>query len=453
MSANLLARAVVGSDDPSPFCDSALLQAMLRFEAALARGQAALGIIPAAAAQAIAARAERVELDAQALARDAREAGSLAIPVVRALTADVRAVDASAAAYVHFGATSQDVLDTALVLCTREAVGQLQRSLSAAARNAAALARANASVPALARTLLQPAGVTSMGLRFAHWAHALAAAHRRLRTSASTALSVSLGGATGNLAAWGEAGPLLRAQMARALGLNDPGVTWHTLRAPWLALACDAALAGGSMSKIAHDVALCAMAEIGELREPEAAGRGGSTAMPHKRNPVLSMRVISAVQPVPGILAGLLGGMQQEQERALGNWQAELGQIPELFTRLCVAGEALEQLLRDLQVDPQRCRANIESLRGTVFSEPLAALLVPALGRAQAQALVATLCRQALERNVHLRDMAASDQQLQGVPSADLDTVFDLDRAGASAARLAEPLVQQAEALLEPAPS
>jgi 3-carboxy-cis,cis-muconate cycloisomerase len=283
----------------------------------------------------------------------------------------------------------------------------------------------------------------------------MAAGRRRLLATASQALAVSLGGAAGNQAAWGEAGTALRGELARVLDLHDPGVTWHTLRAPWLALAADAALLAGSMSKIARDIALCAMAEVGELSEPQAPGRGGSTAMPHKRNPVLCMRIIAAVQPIPGVLTGLLQGMPQEQERSLGNWQAELGQVPELFTRACAAAEALDQLLSGLRVNAQRCRANVEALYGTVLSEALAALLVPALGRDDAQSLVALLCEQALERHVHLRDLVANagDPRLASLAAADVDAVFDLDRACLPSARLVEPLLQQAEALLRPTPA
>ena len=263
----------------------------------------------------------------------------------------------------------------------------------------------------------------------------------------------SLGGAIGDLAAWGEAGPALRAALARELGLEDPGDTWHTLRAPWLALASDAALAAGTMTKIAHDVGLGAMAEIGELREPHAPGRGGSSAMPHKRNPVLSMRIIAATQPLPGMMAGLLHGMQQEQERALGNWQAEIGQVPELLTRVCAAATVLRELLAGLQVDAGRCRRNIEALHGTVFSEPLAALLIPALGRADAQALVAALCQEALQAGVDLRDLIrqSPDARLAAIPADQLAAVFDLDRAAAASQRLVAPLVARAETLLQDA--
>lgn len=446
MTSNLFARAIVGRLGDDAFSDAAILQAMLRFEAALASAQARLGLIPADAADAIAQSAADMALDADTLARDAAVAGSLAIPFVAALAAQVRSREAAAAAWVHFGATSQDVLDSALVLCARDATRLLADALAAAGQEAARHARAHASAPALARTLLQPAGITTLGVRFAQWADALTGARRRLLASARDALAVSLGGASGNLAAWGGQGPALRATLADALGLRDSGNTWHTLRAPWLAHACEIALAAGTLGKIAHDIALQAMAEIGELREPDAGG-GGSTAMPHKRNPVLSMRIIATVQPLPGLTASLLAGVQQqEQERALGNWQAELGQIPELLTRACAAAGAMAELLAGLQVDAPRCRANIEALHGTVFSESLAAALMPVLGRTEAQALVAGLCRQALDEGRHLREVlrSAADARVRALPSAEIDALFDVDRAAAASVRLIDPLLERA---------
>jgi 3-carboxy-cis,cis-muconate cycloisomerase len=430
---NLFSRAILGPDAGEPFADGAVLHAMLRFEVALARAQGRLGLIPAAAAEAIAAHAPDMPRDADALVRQAALAGSLAIPFVRILTEHIRSADEQAAAHVHCGATSQDVLDTALVLCTKAALERLDVSLVAAARSAAELARRHAGTPVLARTLLQPAGVTTVGLRCAQWAAALLEVRQRLRTTAHEALAVSLGGAIGNLGAWGDRGAALRAEVARELELHDPGLTWHTLRAPWIGLANDTALAAGTMGKIARDIAAAACAEVGELGEPEAPGRGTSTAMPHKRNPVLCVRVLAAVQPVPALASSMLAGMQQEQERGLGNWQAELGIAPELFTRVCAAGEVLRELLEGLRVDARRCRANIDALQGTIFSEALAALLIPSLGRAEAHPLVTALCHRALEHGVQLRELVhgGTDPRLAALPRHDIDRAFDVDAAAA----------------------
>jgi len=446
MTGPLYKWVVTGADGPHPFSDVALLEAMLRFEVALAQAQARLGLIPDRCAALIAQHAGTAPLDAVVLARAGAQAGSLAIPFVQAVVAHVASQDPVAARYVHYGTTSQDLLDTALVLCARTAVTQLDQELHRAGRAAISLARRHAGTPALARTLLQPAAVTTVGFRCAQWAQALARSRRRLLDDADAALAVSLGGAVGNLAAWGDAGGRLRAELASALGLSDPGATWHTQRDGWIGLAANAALATGVMAKAARDIALMAQAEVGEAQEPAVAGRGGSTAMPHKHNPVLSMRVLAAAQPVPGLVAGLLAAMPQEYERALGNWQAETAQAPEVFIHALAAAHALAELLEGVRFDEQRCRANIEALEGTIFSESLANLFAPALGKPEAQALVATLCTRAITARTHLRGLAheqlASEDRLSAVAKADVDAVFDLDRAARASAQQVQPMLE-----------
>ncbi len=446
MTTPLYKWVVSGAQGAHPFSDVALLEAMLRFEVALAQVQARLGLIPDRCAALIAQHAGTTPLDPGVLARAGAHAGSLAIPFVQAVIAHVAGQDPLAGRYVHFGATSQDLLDTALVLCSRTAVAQLEQDLHRASRAATSLARRHAGTPALARTLLQPAAVTTIGFRCAQWAQALARSRRRLLHHADDALAVSLGGAVGNLAAWGDSGGRLRAELASSLGLRDPGTTWHTQRDAWIGLAADAAVATGTMAKIARDIALMAQAEVGEAAEPAASGRGGSTAMPHKRNPVLSMRVLAAAQAVPGLVAGLLAAMPQEHERALGNWQAEAAQFPDVFIHALSAASALAELLEGVRFDEARCRANIDGLQGTIFSESLAGLFAPALGKPEAQALVATLCAQAIATGTHLRELArqelTTETRLAGVSSADVDAAFDLDRAARASAQQVQPMLE-----------
>jgi 3-carboxy-cis,cis-muconate cycloisomerase len=440
---------IVTAGEDGPYGDVALLRAMLRFEIALAQAQAKLGLIPQAAADAIARHAPTLALDPAQLAQAGAHAGTLAVPLVRALVAHVAARDESAAHWVHRGATSQDVIDTALVLCTKDALTALARDLLRASRAAGVLACRHAMTPTLARTLMQPAGVTTAGFKCAQWALSLARVRQRLLGTAQAGLAVSLGGAAGNLVELGEDGLALRAQMAQALELTDPGSTWHTGRESWIALATDAGLACGAMTKIARDVALMAQAEVGEAREAHADGRGASSAMPHKRNPVLTLRVLAAAQPVPGMVSGLLAGMAQEQERALGNWQAELAQFPAVFTHALAAAAALAELLEGLHIDAARCRSNIDALHGTIFSERLAGLLLPALGKEAAQAVVADLCRRALDSGRHLRDLTrehlSADARLQPQLGQDLDEVFDLARPVRLSAAQIEPLLAAAE--------
>jgi 3-carboxy-cis,cis-muconate cycloisomerase len=428
------------------FDDDALLGAMLRFEVALAQAQGALGLIPAAAAAAIARHAPGFCADHEAMARAGALAGSPAIPFVQSLTRHIASQDPGAADFVHHGVTSQDLIDSALALCAQTEVAHLQAQLRIACDAAQGLARAHAATPMLARTLLQPAGVTTAGFKCAQWAQALARVRQRVLDSARGALAVSLGGAIGNLAAHGEAGPALRAALAGRLGLSDPGFTWHVWRDAWIALPTAVALAAATMRKIALDIALMAQAEVGEAAEPAAAGRGGSTAMPHKRNPVLSMRVLAATQPVPGHLANLLASMAHEHDRALGNWQAEAGEFAAVFGHAHAAAAALAELLAGLTIDQARCRHNIDATRGSVFSEALAALLVPAVGKRAGQALVSELADQVRQREgATLRAVALeqlrADPRLASVSPASVEAVFDVNRATQASARQVAPML------------
>lgn len=446
MSDHLFERFVVDPAAQASFSNQALLAAMLRFEAALAGAQARCGVIPEPAAAAIRRHAGTLALDADQLVREGAHAGSLAIPFVRILIAHVGSQDPQAARHVHFGATSQDVLDTALALCTREAIAVLVEAQTKAGIGASALATRFATTPMLARSFMQPAGVTTFGFKAAQWARSLARSLARVQSTASEALAVSLGGAIGNLSAQGAAGAAVRAEIARELGLADPGTSWHTQRESWIALATDTALAAGVMGKIVRDIALMAQAEVGEVAEAEAPGRGGSTAMPHKRNPVLTLHVIAAVQPIPGLVANLLAAMPQEHERALGTWQAELAQWPEVFVRAISAALYLKELLGGLQVDAGRCCRNIEALHGVIFAERLTEVFAPSLGKAEAQTLVALLSRRATVEQRSLRDIAiecaARDTRLAACDEAQVSRVFDLADAARASAVAAEDLLR-----------
>lgn len=376
------------------FGDSNFVHAMLQFEASLARAQAASGLIPQDAADCI-VECCKVELfDVAAIAADSRLAGSVAIPLVKSLRQAVRAVDDQTVGFVHVGATSQDVIDTAMALVVRQAVGFVKADVQRAAQALLVLAQRHAAHPVLARTLMQPASVTSFGLKCAAWCLPLVRGLQRLETRAATALSVQLGGAVGTLAQMAGKGPQIRALMALDLGLNDPGVCWHTQRDDWAALACELGLLVGSLGKIAKDIALMSQFELDELAEPSEEGRGGSSAMPHKRNPVACMVALAAAHQAPHRVAAILAAMPQEHERALGNWQAELAEWPGLL--MCAQGSAsaMAKALPGLQVNTLRMRANVESVRSVLPADAAATWFDPSLAvqaAEQARALVASL--------------------------------------------------------------
>jgi 3-carboxy-cis,cis-muconate cycloisomerase len=326
------------------FDDAAVVGAALRFERELAAALAEHGAISAAAAAAIAAACDG--FDATGLGDAAAHAGTLAIPLVARLRA---AVAAEHAAAVHRGATSQDVADTALVLQIGRAMALVAGELDAISDALATLARAHATTPALGRTLLQPAELISLGARAANWLLAIDAAAARLAREHAAADRIALGGAVGTLSGLGAAAPAIRAALAARLGLTD-GPAWHSRRDAIAGLGAAIGIAIGALGKLARDVALLAQPEIGELAEPAIAGRGGSSAMPHKRNPTGCQVALSAAIRAPGLVASLLGGLPQELERGLGGWQAEAPVIADLFSLAHGAARAMRVVIAGLDL-------------------------------------------------------------------------------------------------------
>jgi 3-carboxy-cis,cis-muconate cycloisomerase len=367
------------SETLGAFSDRAFVDAMLRFEAALARAQAAEGLIPESAAHSIVGSCKVELFDVAKIVRESGRAGSVAIPLVKALREAVGLFNAEAAPFVHFGSTSQDVIDSAMALVTREAVALIEADLAKAADALLRLAAKHADTPMLARTLMQPASVTSFGFKCAGWAAPLVRSRVRLRDAARHALQLQLGGAVGTLAQMKGQGAAVRRRMARELGLGDPGATWHTQRDEWVALGCELGLITGSLGKIAVDIALLGQYEVGEVTEPSEPGRGGSSAMPHKRNPVASMVAIAAAHRAPQRVAALLGAMPQQHERALGAWQAELAEWPQLLMSAHGSVRAMAGALPGLQVDAVRMRANIDRLRAELPREAADEWFDPAL--------------------------------------------------------------------------
>jgi 3-carboxy-cis,cis-muconate cycloisomerase len=431
------------------FGQTAIVQDMLDFEAALARGQAAEGIIPDGAASEIGRHCRAELLDPAAIVAASGRAGSLAIPLVKQLTARVAAHDAEAARYVHWGSTSQDVVDTAMVLATRRALALVDRDLCSLVDHLFALEATHGAAPVLARTLMQPAQVISFGFKLAAWTAPLVRARARIQDAAHAALQLQLGGAVGTLAVMGEGGAAVRARVAADLGLRVPQATWHTQRDEWLALAVQIGILCGSLGKIGRDLALMAQGEIGELSEPSGGGRGGSSAMPHKRNPVAALVVLAAAERVPHRVAALLGAMAQEHERGLGNWQAELAEWAGLFLSAHGALKALAEAGAGLEVDAAQMRANIDRLHGLVYAEALSMRLARTLGKAKAHHCVEGWSQTVVRERRPLRDVAAD--ALRADPSLDptlglpeLDAVFDADAAAQPALRAA---AQQMQAL------
>ncbi len=408
------------------FAPSTMVQAMLDVEAALARAEAAAGVIPRQAVKPIAAACDVALYDIAALGRAGRQAGNLAIPLVAALTRQVAEDNAKAAAWVHWGATSQDIIDSGLMLQIKVALALFERDMALLDAALAGLVRQHRRTAMPGRTWLQQAVPVSFGLKAAGWLGALRRDRARLRQMAPRLLVLQFGGAAGNLASLGDKGSQVATLLARDLGLGLPASPWHAQRDRIVELAAWAGLLTGNLGKMARDIALLMQSEVGEVFEPAAPGKGGSSAMPQKRNPVACAAVLAAATRAPGLVASLFAAMPQEHERGLGGWQAEWQVLPEL---LCLAGGALAQMaetITGLVVDKTRMRANLDLTRGLVMAEAVALALGRHLGKAAAHKLVAEASRRATAEARPLQAVLAEMPEAAALlDAAALKQVFD----------------------------
>ncbi|WP_343672103.1 3-carboxy-cis,cis-muconate cycloisomerase [Paraburkholderia heleia] len=404
----------------------ATLQRMLDVEAALARACAAHGVIPQSAVAAIVEACAADQLDAPALARDAALGGNLAIPLVKQLTARVKAADPEAAKYVHWGATSQDIIDTATVLQLRDALALIERGIDALCATLADLARTHRATPAIGRTWLQQALPITLGLKFAQWLDAMLRHRERLVVLRERSLVLQFGGAAGTLASLRDAAPAVSAVLAQELGLVLPALPWHTQRDRIAEAAAFFGMLIGTLGKIARDISLQMQTEIGELGEPAAAGKGGSSTMPHKRNPVGCAAVLTAATRAPGLVATVFAGMVQEHERALGGWQAEWDALPDLAR---LAGGALaqtQQITAGLEVRPERLAANLDITHGLILGEAVMLALGDRIGRLDAHHLVEHASKSAVQSGRTLYEVLAADPAVtRHLDEARLEALLD----------------------------
>ena len=361
MAGSLTSRTLARPSFETAFEPPAFLRAMLAFESALAVAQAEEGMIPQASAKTIAAVCEELDPDVDALVAEAKRSATLVVPLVSSLRAAVGKVDAAAAKHVHFGSTTQDVLDTAMALCLKPCLEEADRSLEGAVRALARRAIEHRATPMLGRTLMQPAIAMSAGVKVARWALALAADRERLADAQAIALAIQCGGPIGTQQGLGARGLAVRKHVARRLGLADTP-SWQAHRNAWIDLLDRIGLIVITAGKIARDLSLASQPEVGEMREsPPVAGVGASSAMPHKRNPVGCVQALAAAIRMPGLLASLHAAAIAENERALGGWQAELVLVPEIAGTLGLSLDFLETISAGLVVDAARMRTNLEA--------------------------------------------------------------------------------------------
>ena len=409
------------------FSDRETVQSLLHFEAALARAEAQAGVIPEPDARAIAAACHAEQFNLDELATKAALAGNIAIPLVKQLTELVAAKNKDAAHFVHWGATSQDAIDTGTMLQLRRALEVMDQDLARLITTLAELADKHRATPIVARTWMQQALPTTFGCIVAGWLDALLRHRTRLLELRASNLALQFGGAVGTLAALAGRGPQVAKALAEELHLPLPTLPWHTHRDRMVEIATALGICTGTLGKIARDISLHAQTEIGELAEPGGEARGGSSTMPHKRNPVTCATVLAAEVRIPGLVSTMISTMQQEQQRALGGWQAEWETLPEL---VCLAGGALHHLtemLPGLQVDASRMRENLEATRGLIFAEAVTMALANRVGKSSAHTLVEAACSKALVEKRHLKDVLREDTAMQGYfQPADLDGLFEV---------------------------
>lgn len=391
--------------------DRAWVAAMLQVEAALAAAECHVGLMPLAAAEAISAHCGVDDYDIRLLGRDAVGSANPVVPLVSALRAKV---GKQAAPYVHLGATSQDVVDTAMMVITQHALDLILQDLHRAAEASAALADKHRSTLMAARTLMQQASVTTFGLKVAGWLNAITEARAEVWRIRRTRLAIQFGGAAGTLAALADKGPEVARTMAAELGLGDPVLPWHTARARVVQVANALALVAGVAGKVATDVVLMAQTEVGELHERATEGKGGSSAMPQKQNPVQSIEILAAVRGVNAQVAVLQQTMVQEHERAAGAWQAEWPALTECLRLTGGAAARLAEVLSGIRVDPERMRRNLDLTGGLIMAESVVVALARRVDGLTARTLVDRAVTTAQSGGRSFAQVLRDDRQIAG---------------------------------------
>jgi 3-carboxy-cis,cis-muconate cycloisomerase len=400
------------------FSDRGRVQGMLDFEAALARAEASIGAIPAEVVNDIVAACDASLYDFDALAVAIGNAGNSAIPLVKALGRQIATRNEKAERYVHMGATSQDAMDSGLVVQLRSAITLLDKDLENLADALAQQAQRHAGVPMPGRTWLQQATPITLGAKIAGWLGAITRHRQRLKELTPRLLCLQFGGASGSLAALGEMAFPIAEALARELKLNLPDQPWHTQRDRLVEFASWLGLVAGGLGKIGRDISLMMQTEAGEVFEPAAAGKGGSSTMPHKRNPVGAAVMIGAATRAPGLVATMFSAMPQEHERSLGLWHAEWETLPELC---CLVSGSLQQALAvipGLEVDAGRMRQNLDLTHGLVLAEAVSIALAQRIGRDAAHHLIEQCCRRAVEQGRHLREVLGDEPEVTAQLSA-----------------------------------
>ena len=405
---------------------SAWLQAMLDTEGALALAQARAGLIPDEAAKTIVSHCDAARFDPEEIGHQGRAAGNPVPPLVRSLTTAVSEVSEDAARYVHKGATSQDVIDTAMMLVAKRALGLILAELDGISSACARLAESHRDTIMAGRTLLQQALPTTFGLKAAGWLVSVLEARRQLLDVRSSRLAAQLGGAVGTLASLGPNGTKVLSEFARELDLGEPVIPWHTDRARVAEVGGALSLAAGVLGKISLDIILLSQTEVGEVEEPSDGGRGGSSTLPHKRNPILSVTAAASASRVVDLSRTLEAAMIAEHERPAGAWHSEWVTLSDALALTGGAASAVREVTEGLQVRTERMRENLDATGGLLLAENLTTVASERLGRLKAHDLVQAVARRAADGPRSFREELLGDDEIREVLSEEeIDAALD----------------------------
>lgn len=395
------------------FSDRSTLQRILDFEAALGHALVRARIAPRSAARTIESKCKTELFSGKTLAKEAALTGNLAIPLVKTLTALVSKTNKNSAGFVHWGATSQDAIDTGRILQLRDALDDFDICLVKLSNALAKLATARISTPLPGRTWLQQGPPVTMGLKAAGWLDAIDRHRVRFREVRPRILALQFGGAVGTLAAFDNRGLKVATALARELKLPLPAIPWHSHRDRFAEAATTIGLLVGSLGKIARDISLMTQTEVGEALEPSAPDRGGSSTMPHKRNPVGCAVVLAAAIRVPPLVSTMLSSMIQEHERGLGGWHAEWETLPEICELGAGALASLAEIIEGLELHEERMAQNLDATHGLIMAEAVSFALAKQIGKSSAHELVERACRRAVSAGRDLSDALLQDDEIR----------------------------------------
>ncbi|MDA0655462.1 MAG: adenylosuccinate lyase family protein [Proteobacteria bacterium] len=425
------------------FSDKGRFEGWVEMEGGLARAQGRIGMIPADAAKIISDAAQIDKIDTDAIIEAYKKKGSRIVPLVRAL---VDAVGPEAGRYVHWSSTTQDVIDTGLVLQYKKAVVILDEMLTRLEDVLADHCRTHRDTVMPGRTMMQQASPISFGHKAAIWLSEINRHHDRLDEIKPRFLTCQISGAVGNLATIGDQGIAMRRETAKELGLKAPTIAWHSSRDRWAEMACLLAMIGATLAKIGQEVAHLAHTEIMELAEPFVEGRGGSSTLPQKRNPILCQPLIAAGRMLRERAALNLDAMVAEHERPVGPAQIEYALLPEAFT---IAGGALENaldLLDGLQVNKAKMRANLDMAGGMIMSEAVMMGLAPYIGRNEAHHVVFDACARANEEGLTLKQALMKDDLVSGkLEEAQIDALLEPSNYLGATSEMIDEVLEEVE--------